>query len=78
MWIWINKRLFSKRTIVFVPLLYLLSQLYIDWIKQSSAEKCQIKYLLIGSDMDVGEDTVYKANGLMLTTNPKEIKRLVK
>jgi len=49
-----------------------------DWIKQSSAEKCQIKYLLVGSDMDVDEDTAYKANGLMLTTDPKEIKRCVK
>lgn len=47
---WIDKSLNNKKTVVFVPSLYLLSQFYSDWINQSYAEGCKIKYLLVGSE----------------------------
>jgi predicted helicase len=74
---WIDKILGNKRTIVFVPSLYLLSQIYKDWIDQSYAEKIKIRYILIGSDADIDEETKYKANGLMLHTNPMIIRQLI-
>lgn len=48
---WINK-LFNGRVVVFVPSLYLLSQFYSDWVNQSCAENVNVKYLLVGSDVD--------------------------
>jgi superfamily II DNA or RNA helicase len=75
---WINSRLFNKRTVIFVPSLYLLSQFYSDWINQSFAENKQIKYLLVGSDADVDEEIKYKSNGLFLYTDPKLIRKYIK
>jgi superfamily II DNA or RNA helicase len=75
---WIDNAMLNKKTIVFVPSLYLLSQFYTDWVNQSYAEKIHIKYLLIGSDADVDEETKYKSNGLFLHTDPKEIKKYIK
>lgn len=71
---WIDKRLRNKKTVVFVPSLYLLSQFYSDWINQSYAENIKIKYLLIGSDADVDNETKYKSNGLVLETDPQIIR----
>lgn len=59
-------------------LLYLLSQFYSDWINQLYAENRQIKYILVGSDADVDEETNYKSNGLILCTEPKVIRRHIK
>lgn len=75
---WINKELFNKRTVIFVPSLYLLSQFYSDWINQSYADKHKINYLLIGSDADVGEEIKYKSNGLILELHPKKIRSHIK
>ena len=75
---WIDQRLANKRTVVFVPSLYLLSQFYSDWINQSYAENKQIKYILVGSDADVDEETNYKSNGLILCTEPKIIRQYIK
>jgi predicted helicase len=75
---WIDKKLFNKKTVVFVPSLYLLSQFYADWVNQSYAENRQIKYLLVGSDADVDEETKYKSNGLFLYTDPKAIRKFIK
>ncbi len=75
---WIDKDLCNKRTIIFVPSLYLLSQFYSDWVNQSYAENKVIKYLLVGSDADVDEDVKYKSNGLILDTDPKSIRNFIK
>jgi superfamily II DNA or RNA helicase len=75
---WIDTGLSNKRTVIFVPSLYLLSQFYSDWVNQSYAEQKQIKYLLVGSDADVDEDVKYKSNGLILHTDPKSIKKFIK
>ncbi|AYV79177.1 MAG: superfamily II helicase [Faunusvirus sp.] len=64
-------------TVVFVPSLYLLSQFYTDWVNQSYAENSKIKYLLIGSDADIDEETSYKSNGLMLLTDVNEIIKFI-
>ena len=75
---WINLRLFNKRTVVFVSSLYLLSQFYSDWINQSYAENRKIKYILVGSDADVDDETKYISNGLMRYTDPKSIRKCIK
>ncbi len=72
---WIDKELNNEMTVVFVPSLYLLSQIYVDWVNQNFAEKVDIEYLLIGSDADVDDDTKDKANGLILNTDPDEIRK---
>jgi superfamily II DNA or RNA helicase len=75
---WIDKDLDNKKTIIFVPSLYLLSQFYTDWINQSYADNNKINYLLIGSDADIDEETKYKSNGLILMTDVDEIKKHMK
>jgi len=75
---WINNKLFNKKTVIFVPSLYLLSQFYSDWVNQSYAEKNKIHYILIGSDADVDEEIKYKSNGLILNTDPKSIRQYIK
>lgn len=65
---WISDELAEhKRICIVVPSLYLLSQMYSVWIEMK-----QCKYLLIGSDAEIKtcDDT-----GLLLTTQPKEIKK---
>src|SRR5579872_734977 len=85
---WIDKYMHNNRTVVFVPSLYLLSQFFSDWIKQSYAEKHDhtlhrlerpdIKFLLIGSDADVDEDTKWKSNGLILYTSSTLIRKFIR
>lgn len=80
---WIDKSLLNTKTVVFVPSLNLLSQFYSDWIKQSSVENINIKFLLIGSDVDVDIDNkdkkiMCKSNGLFLCTDPMMIKNNIK
>ncbi len=74
---WIDKQMNNNRTVIFVPSIYLLSQFYSDWINQSYAEQISIKYLLIGSDMDVDNEVKYKTNGLLLCTDQKEIRKFI-
>ncbi|AYV85350.1 MAG: superfamily II helicase [Satyrvirus sp.] len=74
---WVDKTTFNKRTVIFVPSLYLLSQFYSDWVNQSYAENVKIDYLLVGSDADVDEDTKYKSNGLILYTDTNSIKKYI-
>ena len=87
---WIDKNMLNNRTVVFVPSLYLLSQFFSDWIKQSYAEKHDtsitrsrleqrdIKFLLIGSDADIDEETKWKSNGLILHTSSTLIRKFIR
>jgi len=75
---WVNSYMMNKMCIVLVPSLYLLSQFYKEWKKQSTLEKQQINYILVGSDADVNVDNDGRNiqnynNGLILTTDPFEI-----
>lgn len=74
---WIESKLLNKKSIVFVPSLQLLSQFYSDWVKQAHAEKKKVNFLLVGSDADVDEETKYKSNGIILYTNPTDIRKHV-
>ncbi|AYV83260.1 MAG: DEXDc helicase [Hyperionvirus sp.] len=71
---WIDKAIGNKKTVIFVPSLYLLTQFYCDWITQSHAEQIEISYLLIGSDADIKDEPEYISNGLKIYTDPKEIR----
>lgn len=73
----IDKNLMNKKTVIFVPSLYLLSQFYSDWINQSYAENIKINYLLVGSDADIDDEVKYKSNGLILFTDPKQIRKYI-
>ena len=75
---WIDRDLYYRRTVIFVPSLYLLSQFYTDWIKQSNSEGVTIKYLLIGSDIAVDKKTDYIANGMILCTSVPKIKKYIR
>lgn len=74
---WIDKGLYNKQTVIFVPSLQLLSQFYTDWINQSYAEGVKINYLLVGSDADIDEEIKYKSNGVILYTEPKLIRKYI-
>jgi len=54
---WIQKSLNAKTVVVFVPSLELLSQVYLNWMRENTANGNLCKYLLIGSDAarDYGE-----------------------
>lgn len=69
---WIDLKMCTKRTVIFVPSLYLLSQFYKDWVNESQNQPIPVKYLLIASDIDG------KKNGIMLDTNPASIKSFIK
>jgi len=76
---WLTVMMKVKRTVIFVPSLYLLSQFYTDWINQSYAEGVKINYLLIGSDADVDDKIKYKSpSGITLLTDYKLIKEHIK
>ena len=74
---WIFRKLKSKKTIIFVPSLYLLSQFYSDWVCQVYNDDKNYNFLLIGSDYDVADNVKTKANGIMLTTNVEEIEEFL-
>ena len=63
---WIADKLTDKKRIcIVVPSLYLLSQMYSDWVED---KKCN--YLLVGSDAEIKtQDDI----GLLLTTNSDDI-----
>jgi superfamily II DNA or RNA helicase len=68
---WIDKAMNNRLTVILVPSLYLLSQTFSDWVNQSVSEKIEIKYLLVGSDVD---DEAYELNkDLDLVTDPSKI-----
>lgn len=69
---WFDKEMNNNLTVVAVPSLYLLSQFYDNWSKQTVLENYKINYILVGSDSDVAE-IEYDNNGLIITTNPNEI-----
>lgn len=72
----IDRHMRNKKTVIFVPSLYLLSQTYTEWINQSYAENIKIKYILIGSDADVSDEHKYKANAMfLLCTDPATIRK---
>lgn len=74
---WIMKQQCEWLGIIFVPSLQLLSQFATDFINQAYAERETIDYLMIGSDSDIDSDAKYKANGLILTTDPVYIKKYI-
>jgi predicted helicase len=63
----IKERLKCNRTIVVVPSLLLLSQIYLEWSKQDT-----LKALLIGSSAD---NEIKETHGLILTTETDVIKK---
>jgi predicted helicase len=69
---WADKHLFNHLTVVAVPSLFLLSQFYKDWAKQMSLENVKATFILVGSDADC-DDVKFKNNGLLITTNVKDI-----
>ncbi|AYV83680.1 MAG: superfamily II helicase [Hyperionvirus sp.] len=72
---WIDKDLVNSKTVVFVPSLYLLTQFFTDWINQSYEENVKIDYLLVGSDADIDQATLEKANGVKLNVDGKDIQK---
>ncbi len=68
---WVNQKMDNRICIVCVPSLYLLSQFYSVWTEQTIADGHKTKYILVGSD--VCTDEYYINNGLIITTNEKEI-----
>ncbi|AYV84494.1 MAG: superfamily II helicase [Hyperionvirus sp.] len=74
---WIDKELTNSKTVVFVPSLYLLTQFFTDWINQSHAENVKIDYLLVGSDVDIDEDTMQKVNGVELNADADKDEKTV-
>lgn len=75
--LWLNNNMYNNLTIVAVPSLYLLSQFYKDWVFQMMDENKKAKFILVGSDADIG-DTKYHNNGMILTTNPDDIIQNIK
>ncbi len=63
----VDKKMGFKRTVIFVPSLYLLSQMYMTFVKEAKGE---YEYLLIGSDADIEEDY----GGVNITTDPDVIR----
>jgi len=72
---WLDSKMNNKKTIIFVPSLQLLSQFYSDYVNQNYAENRKFDYLLIGSDADINEDTKQKTDGLILSIDPKQIRK---
>ena len=64
------ERLKVKKTIIAVPSLYLLSQIYSDYMREIQIKGIKINTILIGSDADVD---IKDNKGLLLTTNKGEI-----
>jgi predicted helicase len=56
----IDKKMCTKKTLVLVPSLYLLSQIYNTYTKESYSTKTKSHYLLIGSDASVDKNKVIK------------------
>ena len=74
---WIDKKMGNKLTLIFVPSLYLLSQFYREWVRQSYSDNIKINYILIGSDADTDEETKHMSGGLILETHTNIIKQQV-
>jgi len=73
---WILDYLKTKLSIIVVPSLYLLSQIYREYIVQSTLNNRKKNFILVGSDCDVGDEEYH--NGLLITTNPDEITEKIK
>lgn len=73
---WINQFLKFNKTLVFVPSLYLLTQFYKDWYKQSHVEDIKINFLLIGSNADINDEEMnLNANKINIFTDQNAIKK---
>jgi superfamily II DNA or RNA helicase len=68
----IDQKLNTYITIVLVPSLYLLTQLYNEW-----AENCNCNYILVGSDADIDKD-IYEEKNIFLSTDEDEIQERFK
>ena len=73
----IDKKLNNMLTVMLVPSLYLLSQVYAEYVNRSFSEKDKVKFLLIGSDVDTDDDTEYKAGELNLHADVKQIRKVI-
>ncbi len=71
--LFIKQKLKAKRTLIAVPSLNLLSQLFREWVVNIKDK--DTKFLLIGSNSDTSGDLVEANNDLLTTTDPKEIKK---
>jgi predicted helicase len=58
---YIDKTMNNKKTLILVPSLYLLSQIYSSWVKESFNDPIKYKYLLIGSDYDQSDKIITKS-----------------
>jgi len=67
----IDKQMNNTTTLILVPSLYLLSQLYREWSNFYTSNI--IRFLLIGSDSDVEKDDKNIVHGLITTTNEDKI-----
>lgn len=79
---WLDKKMINTKTVIFVPSLYLLHQIYRSWILQSDSENVdnltKNYYLLIGSDVDIDDgDILHKPKNIYKTTNTNEIKKFI-
>ena len=72
---WINKTMVNKLTIVAVPSLYLLSQMYKAWADQAILEGAMFNFVLVGSNADVNKEDIN--NGLLVATKVDQIKNKV-
>ena len=72
---WIDQKMDNDLTLFSVPSLSLLSQAYSDFVNQSFAEKSDVKFLLIGSDVDTDDNVKFKGGALELHTDPIEIRK---
>ena len=70
---WIDKEMNNKLTIILVPSLYLLSQFYKSYCYQTTDEKVNCKFILVGSDADVQDENIGENVGLLLSTDPNKI-----
>lgn len=73
----VDKKLQNKLTIVLVPSLYLLSQVYSEFAMEYVDDK-SITFLLCGSDADIsGDDSKEQEKIPFLTTDKNEIKKQI-
>jgi superfamily II DNA or RNA helicase len=67
----LDKEMGNHLTLILVPSLYLLSQIFNEWAREYCLDP-DVKFILVGSDCDIDDN--YKANGIFVTTDEKNIK----
>ena len=79
--LWIREEVNPKLTVVFVPSISLLKQVYPSWLQHRNAD---FKFITVCSDKTVGKDYEYDQSigsvtelGIPTTTNPKIISKFM-